>query len=273
MYFPGKCEQNPRKHQRVELVNDVSRIRKLLADPSYISHKTFFGDEDEGGSLAAVHRKTAVLKMNKPLYAGFAILELSKLLMFEHYYDFLKPKYGDKIRLCFTDTDSFLYHVETEDAYKDMIEDQHLYDTSVYRDSLDDVNVPESLRTVLRQLCNSKNKKVPGKFSDESTGHPIKAFVGLRSKMYSIKIPSAEDKRKAKGVPEHKTKFVKFELFLETLKTGDVSTTKYRSIDSKCMQLVEKDHCKLMMSAFDDKRLVLINICTIRQCTVIHLMT
>ena len=64
-------------------MNNANRVRKLFADPSYISHEIFFGDEDDGGSLAAVHRKTPVLKMNKPLYAGFAIL-----LIFDHYYNY-----------------------------------------------------------------------------------------------------------------------------------------------------------------------------------------
>lgn len=195
--------------------------------------------------------------MNKPLYAGFAILELSKLLMFKHYYDHLKPKYGEKVKLCFTDTDSFLYHVETDDVYQDMLDDKDLYDTSVYETSFNDDGVPDKMKTLLPALYSPVNKKVPGKFSDETKGHPIKAFVGLRSKVYAINIPSGNDRKVAKGVPKHNKERFKFEMYQRTLKTNEVVTTAYKCIDSKNMQLKTQSHTKVALSAFDSKRYVL----------------
>ena len=243
----------------MEIAESQERVRKLLADPSYISHKILFGDEGSGSSLAAIHRATSVLKMNKPLYAGFAILELSKLRMFDHYYNYLKPKYADKIKLCFTDTDSFLYHVETEDVYRDMVQDKHLYDTSVYASSIIDESVPEELKPRLVDLYSQENNKVPGKFSDETKGRPIKSFVGLRSKVYSMKVQSRNDKNVAKGVPKHKTENFNFSMFKDTLRSGIPVTIEYMSIDSRNMQLKTQTHKKVALSAFDDKRYILGN--------------
>ena len=99
--------------------------------------------------------------MNKPMYAGFSILEFSKLKMFEHYYDYLKPKYGERIKLCFTDTDSLLYYVKMGDVYKDMSKMADRYDFS---------GNPED-----HFLFSTVNKKTPGTFSDDMDGN-VKGF-------------------------------------------------------------------------------------------------
>ena len=108
-------------------------------------------------------KKTKV-KMNKPIYLGLSILEISKILMYEFWYDYIKPKYSDNVKLCYMDTDSFLVQIKTGDFYNDIADDvEKRFDTSNYE-------VDASLPT-------GKNKKVIGLMKDELGGKIIKAFV------------------------------------------------------------------------------------------------
>ena len=117
-------------------------------------------------------KKTRV-KMNKPLYLGMSILDISKTLMYKFWYDYFKPKYGDKAKLCYTDTDSFIIHIITKDFFEDIYNDvEKWFDTSNY-DKKDK-----------RPLPIGKNKKVPGLFKDELGGKIITEFVALRAKAY-----------------------------------------------------------------------------------------
>ena len=118
--------------------------------------------------------KKTEIKMNKPIYLGLAILHISKTLMYEFWYDCLKPKYDNNIELCYMDTDSFIFHVEMEDFYKDISNDvDNRFDTSVY---LKDLNSP---------LPIGKNKKVLGMMTDELRGKVMTHFFALRAKTYS----------------------------------------------------------------------------------------
>jgi hypothetical protein len=112
------------------------------------------------------------LYLNRPIYVGFSILDLSKTLMYDFHYNYMKTKYGPNVQLLFTDTDSLCYSIYTEDVYQDMMKHQHLFDTSEY-----DPDHP---------LYSTENKKVLGKMKDETHGIPIQEFVGLKSKMYSM---------------------------------------------------------------------------------------
>ena len=115
--------------------------------------------------------KKVEVKMNKPIYLGQAILDISKTLMYEFWYGYLKPKYGDNVKLCYKDTDSFVIHVKTEDFFKDIADDvDKWFGTSKY-DKNDN-----------RPLPIRKNKKVTGKFQDELDGKIIIEFVALRAK-------------------------------------------------------------------------------------------
>ena len=116
-------------------------------------------------------KKTKV-KMNKPVYLGFSVLEISKTLMYEFWYDYMKPKYGDNVKLCYMDTDSFIMHIKTKDFYGDIADDvEKRFDTSNY-----DVNRP---------LPTGKNKKVIGLMKDDLGGKIMTEFVALRPKIYS----------------------------------------------------------------------------------------
>ena len=128
--------------------------------------------------------KKVEVKMNKPIYLGQAILDISKTIMYEFWYDYIKPKYGDKARLCYMDTDSFVIYIETEDFYKDIASDvEKRFDTSNY-DEKDEMPLPIG-----------KNKKVLGLFKDEfELGGKIRIeFIVVRAKAYAYLIDGLND--------------------------------------------------------------------------------
>ena len=161
----------------------ASTVEKKLASPLYDGHIIY------NESLAAIKMKKKTIVLNKPIYAGMCILDLSKLHMYRFHYDFIKPKYGDRAKLLFTDTDSLCYHVRTDDFYKDMKTDADKYDMSNFQ------------HPATKQFFDKTNKKVVGKFKDETDGMPIREYVGLRPKMYSLTYGAMnnEEKHKATG--------------------------------------------------------------------------
>ena len=123
----GKTMENARNHRDIKLVTTNVQRRKYVSEPNYMTSKCFSKD-----LMAIEMRKTEVL-LNKPVCLGQAILDISKTLMYEFYFDYLKSKYGDKVKLCYMDTGSFIIHVQTEDIYKDTADDgSKWFDTSSY---------------------------------------------------------------------------------------------------------------------------------------------
>ena len=140
--------------------------------------------------------KTKV-NMNKPIYLGLSILEISKLLMYEFWYDYMKPKYNDNVKLCYMDTDSFIVNIKTEDFYKDISNDvEKRFDMSNYE--------------VDRPLPTGKNKKVIGLMEDELGGKIITEFVTLGLKTYLYLTDDCKEDKKAKGTKKCVTKMIKF---------------------------------------------------------------
>ena len=123
----------------IELVTDKDRLMKLCADPRLIKTSIF------NHELVAVHREKLQVELRKPIYVGFSVLELSKLLMYEFHYTYVAPKYGDRATLLFTDTDSLCYRIETGDIYNDMKKDGQMFDFSDYAED--------------HQLYSTTNKK------------------------------------------------------------------------------------------------------------------
>ena len=109
----GKTMENVRKHRDIKLVTTDERRNRLVSEPNYHTTKWF------SEKLLAIEMKKAKVKMNKPVYLSLLILEISKTLMYEFWYDYMKPKHGDNLKLCYMDTNSFIMHVETKDFYKD----------------------------------------------------------------------------------------------------------------------------------------------------------
>ena len=236
----GKTMENVRNRMDYELVNSTERLKKLVNDPC------FEGRNIINENLVGVSHKRKSITLDKPLIVGVSILELSKLHMYDFHYNVMKKKYGDKIKLLMTDTDSLVYEIETDDVYEDLKEYSHLLDTS---------ELPKE-----NQLFSTVNKKVIGKFKDETNGTPIQKFVGLRSKMYSIKVGGKEVK-KAKGVKkavvkkEVSFKDYKKSLF-GTIKEDIQQQTSFNSIRSYNHQLYSITVNKIGICLAEDKRFI-----------------
>ena len=144
--------------------------------------------------------------MNKPMYLGQGILDLSKMLMYEFHYDYMRPRYGSKVKLCYMDTDSFVYEIETEDFYRDTAKDVgKRFDTSGYS------------KNDNRPLSIGKNKKVIGLMKDELGGKIMTEFVALRAKMYAYrKIDKEVEEKQCKGI---KKRVVSEDLMFDDYKT------------------------------------------------------
>ena len=123
----GKTMENVRKHRDIKLVTTERRRNYLVSEPNYQTKK-FFTE-----NLLAIEMKKTEILINKPVCLELSILELSKILMYEFWYDYVKPKYGKKAKLCWKDTDSFIVYIKTDDIYKDIAEDvETRFDTSNY---------------------------------------------------------------------------------------------------------------------------------------------
>ena len=192
-----------------------------------------------------VHGGRRCVLLNKPIYVGFAILEVSKLIMYKFHYDFIVPKYGSSARLCFTDTDSLTYLIQTNDLYADMGAHSDLFDMSNF-----DQSHPQ---------YSDENRKVVGKMKSETGSCAPKEFVGLRSKMYSLYIGEGEQpKMTAKGIKKsYVKKNVKHEQFLHALRSKVCTRATFCNIRSTNHTLQTLEMTKVCLNAYDDKRYIL----------------
>ena len=157
--------ENLRKRINVRLVNNEKNFLKYTSRPIYVTHKSF--DKD----YVVIHEIKPELMLNKPIYVGFTVLDLSKWMMYDFHYNFVKKNFDAE--LLFTDTDSLIYEIKSENVYEKVFKWKDLFDFSNYsKDS---------------KFFDDANKKVIGKMKDEYGGVIIDEFVGLKSKMYSIK--------------------------------------------------------------------------------------
>ena len=175
----GKTMENVRNHRDITVVTTNKQRNKFASEHNY--HSTKYISKD----LLIMEIKKTEVKMNKPMYLGQAVLDISKTLMYEFWYDYLKPKYGDKVKLCYMDTDSFVIYVETEDFYKDIANDVDKWFYTSNYDKMDE-----------RQLPIGKNKKVTGLFNDELGGKIMTEFGALRAKAYSNKLDDDTEHKK-----------------------------------------------------------------------------
>ena len=109
--------ENVRKQRDIKLVTTNEKRNKLVSEPNYHTTKSF------SENVLVIEIKKTKVKMNKPVYLGMLILDISKTLMYEFWYDYIKLKYGDRAKLCYMDTDSFIIHIITEDFYEDIADD------------------------------------------------------------------------------------------------------------------------------------------------------
>ena len=173
----GMAMENVRTHRDIKLV--TQQIKEEINQ----YHTTKYFSEN----LLATEMQKISVKMNKPVYLGFSILEISKTLMFEFWYDYIKPKYQGNAKLCYMDTESFVIHIKTEDFYEQIANDvKKQFDTSNYTE--DDK----------RPLPRDMNKKVIGFLKDELRGKIMIEFVTLRPKTYSYLMDDDSDHKKLK---------------------------------------------------------------------------
>ena len=233
----GKTMENIRKRVDVRLVTDEKKLLKLTSKPTYVSSKIF------NENLVAVHKIKETLTLNRPAYVGMCILDLSKTLMYDFHYNYIKDKYGKKAKLLFTDTDSLTYEIEAKDVYKDFFKDKDKFDNSDY---------PE-----YSPFFYKENKKVIGKFKDEAAGIPIIEFVGLRSKMYSYIKDNQKGGKTAKGIKKNVIKNnIIHDDYKETLFNNKQMYHKMKTIRSENHQLGSYELNKVSLSCFDDKRYI-----------------
>ena len=157
--------ENLRKRISVRLVNNAKDFLKYTNRPIYITHKFFSED------YAAIHEIKPGLILNKPIYVGFIVLDLNKWKMYDFHCNFIKKNFDAE--LLFTDTESLPYEIKSENVYEEFFKWKHLFDFSDYLKDL--------------KFFNETNKKVIGKMRDGFGGVIVDEFVGLKSKMYSIK--------------------------------------------------------------------------------------
>ena len=187
MLYSEKQWKNVRKNRDIKLVTTDKRRNQLVTEPNYHTTKRF------SKNLLAIEMKMTKVKMNKPTYLGLSISEISKILMYEIWYDYLKPKYGDNVKLCYMDTHRFITYIKTEDFYKDIADDiECKFDTSNYE--------------VDRPLRTRNNKKVIGLMKDELGGKIIKELAALRPKTYAYLTDDCEEDKKAKGTTKYRDK-------------------------------------------------------------------
>lgn len=214
---------------------------RLIAMPHFKRCKIF------NENFVAIEMRKTHIEMRKPIVVGMAILDMSKVVMYDFFYNQLKPQYGAKVTLGYTDTDSFILEVATEDFYADMKKNITLYDTSNYKE--DNVfGMP------------LRGKKVPGLFKDEQNGHIVSEFVGLRSKMYAIRTVADKTIKRAKGVKKCVlSKKLRFQDYVACVKTNCVVVEVQSSIRSKNHMVYTIKQRKVALSGKDDKRHILPN--------------
>ena len=197
----GKTMENVRNHRDIKLVTTNERRNKLVSEPNYHTTKNF-----SENFLAIEMRKTKVM-MNKPVYLGQAILDISKTLMYEFWYDYIKPKCNENTKLYYMDTDSFIIYIFTEDFYKNIAMDvKRRFDTSGYD------------KNDRRPLPIGVNKKMIGMFKDELNGKTMAKLCGPRSKTYVYKMDDDIEKKKVKRTKKYVIKpRIKFDHYTDSL--------------------------------------------------------
>ena len=230
----GKTMGNVRKHRDIKLVTTDKKRSKLVSEPNY--HMMNYISED----LSIIEMKRTKVKMNKPIYLGLSTLEISKTLMYEFWYDYMKPKYDNYVKLCYMDTDSFIMSIKTEDFSNDV---EKIFDTSNYE--------------IDRPLPTGKNKKVIGLMKDELGGRVITEFVALRPQTYSYLTDDCKEDKKAKGTKQCMIKrMIKFNDYKNCLLNGEVVLKSQQRFKSKGHDVYTENVNKITLSSNDDKRIV-----------------
>lgn len=241
----GKSMENVRNHVDVKLRTEWDGrygAKNLIVKPNF-KRRVIFNE-----NLVAIEMFRTNVLMSKPIIVGMCILEISKLCMYEFHYNFMMRKFSvSDCRLQYTDTDSFIYNIKCDDVYSLLRENSARFDTSDY------------------PLNNSYNidllnKKIPGLMKDENNGRIMTEFVGLRSKMYSLKINEKGVVKKAKGVKKNVIdKKLSFEKYIACIRNHCKLQEKQCHIFSRLHKVFSVEQTKSVLDPIDDKRKILPN--------------
>lgn len=243
----GKTLEDSENRVDVKLINQwddtMNKTKKHLSASKLIARPNFHSASVFSENLVAIQMNPERVILDKPIYIGFAVLELSKSHMYEFHYSVIKPYYKNSVQLCYTDTDSFIYKIETSDFYEDLKQNfLEYFDTSNYKpNNVFDIPII--------------NKKIPGLFKDELGGEIMLEFVGLRSKLYCIKTASAVIK-KAKGVKRSVIKKLCLNDYTKALIEDKIVRRKNLLFKSIKHEIFTQSVNKIALSNADDKRFI-----------------
>ena len=234
----GKTMKNVRKHWDIKLAKTDKKRNKLVSEANFHTMKLI------DNNLAIIEMREVKVKMNKPVYLGLSILDISKITMYEFWYDYVKSKYEDKARLCYMDTDSFVVNIKTKDFYKDIAENvKERFDISNYFYD--------------RPLPTGVNKKVIRLMKDELGGDVITEFVALRPKAYSCTTNDFIEMKKAKGTKKCVVnKMLRFEDYKKCLFDNGKVLKSQQRFKSENHEVYTENMNKIALSCDDDKRIV-----------------
>lgn len=238
--FFGKTCENPRKKINVRIATSSEECKRYLGSPNLENFLCL----NENLALFKIRKNTLLL--NKPIHVGFSVLELSKLWMYTLFYDKFVNFYKDKVKLLYTDTDSFVLEVHTADVYKDL--------KTYFSDIIDFSNYE-----ITNSLHNEAKKNQPGLLKDETCGKPIDEFVGLKPKMYSLSCPGENDKKRAKGIKKEVIAKYTINDYKQILLNQNIRRDIQHSIISKNHNVFTQEQNKLSLSCFYDKKYIHVN--------------
>jgi len=241
----GKGMESVRKRMNVKIVNNLKTAEKLISKSQFLSHEIL------GSKLVCFNMQKSVVTLDKAIYTGFSVLELSKLHMAQFHYDYVKVKWGDNAKLLLTDTDSLAYLIKTADVYEDLKDDLSIFDTS----NLDPAH----------SLYSTSNAGVVGKMKDEVKGQILLKFVGLGPKAYCFlgQKPSKLEKKTfkkmaMKGISKDiQERSLSYEMVEAVLLHQNVLACSVNSIRSYKHKLYSIKSKKAALHAFDSKRYIL----------------
>ncbi|XP_071579723.1 uncharacterized protein [Temnothorax nylanderi] len=236
----GKTMENVRDHVDVRLVTRWDGrygAEAMIAKPNFHSRSVFAED------LIAVELRRLEVRLNKPIYVGMCILEISKTCVYDFHYDYMVPMHRERCKIMYTDTDSLVYFLECEDAYEDMKRNIARFDTSGYENNA--YHMPRV------------NKKIPVLMKDENDGAVMTEFVGLRSKMYALRVEEKSDTKKIKGVKRNVVaRTITFDDYMRCLRDAIELSRRQSCIRSTLHEVHTVSESKLALSPYDDKRYV-----------------